>query len=131
MNVLMVEPGKAPYETQIGNDLRSMQGAVGGYIQAVYPFEQPVALVCCESGKLDGLPLNRALRDENGNVCDVVAGKFFLVGIGDEDDFTDLPHELAEQFTERFRQPELFAQVDGRIIAVPMPEEQVQNGMAY
>lgn len=46
MNVLMVEPGKAPYETQIGDDLRSMQAAVGGYIQAVYPFEQPVALVC-------------------------------------------------------------------------------------
>lgn len=46
MNVLMVEPGKAPYEMQIGNDLRSMQGAVGGYIQAVYPYEEPVALIC-------------------------------------------------------------------------------------
>ena len=55
MNVLMVEPGKAPYETQIGDDLQSMQALVGGYIQAVYPFEQPVALVCRESGKLDGL----------------------------------------------------------------------------
>mgnify|MGYP002312689673 FL=1 len=46
MNVLMVEPGKAPYEMQISDDLRSMQAVVGGYIQAVYPFEQPVALVC-------------------------------------------------------------------------------------
>ena len=45
MNVLMVEPGKAPYKTQIGDDLQSMQALVGGYIQAVYPFEQPVALV--------------------------------------------------------------------------------------
>ncbi len=131
MNVLMVEPGKTPYETQIGDGLQGMQEAVGGYIEAVYLYEEPVALICNEEGKLKGLPFNRALRDENGNVCDVVAGKFFLVGIGDEDDFTDLPHELAEQFTERFRQPELFAQVDGRIIAVPMPEEQVQNGMAY
>lgn len=63
MNVLMVEPGKAPYETQIGDDLQSMQALVGGYLEAVYPFEQPVALVCRESGKLDGLTLNRALRD--------------------------------------------------------------------
>ena len=46
MNVLMVEPGKAPYETQIGDDLQSMQALVGGYLEAVYPFEQPVALVC-------------------------------------------------------------------------------------
>ena len=29
MNVLMVEPGKAPYETQIGSDLQSMQTLVG------------------------------------------------------------------------------------------------------
>ena len=52
MNVLMVEPGKAPYETQIGDDLQSMQALVGGYIQAVYPYEEPVALIANESGKL-------------------------------------------------------------------------------
>ena len=68
MNVLMVEPGKAPYVTDIGNDLRSMQQAVGGYIQAVYPYEEAVVLVCNEEGKLDGLPLNRALRDEDGDI---------------------------------------------------------------
>jgi hypothetical protein len=130
MNVLMVEPGKAPYETQIGDDLRSMQAEVGGYIQAVYPFEQPVALVCCESGKLDDLPLNRALRDADGDVYDIVAGKFFIVGLG-QSDFTDLPHELAEQFAEQFRQPEIFMHVDDKIVAAPMPDEQVQGGMSY
>ena len=77
MNVLMVEPGKAPYEMQIGDDLRSMQAAVGGYIQAVYPYEEPVALICNEDGKMDGLPLNRALRDSDGDIYDIVAGKFF------------------------------------------------------
>ena len=76
MNVLMVEPGKAPYKTQIGDDLQSMQAVVGGYIQAVYPYEEPVALICCESGKLDGLPLNRALRDSDGDIYDIVAGIF-------------------------------------------------------
>ena len=77
MNVLMVEPGKAPYETQIGDDLQSMQALVGGYIQAVYPYEEPVALIANESGKLDGLPLNRALRDSDGDIYDIVAGNFF------------------------------------------------------
>lgn len=57
MNVLMVEPGKAPYVTDIGNDLRSMQQAVGGYIQAVYPYEEAVVLVCNEEGKLDACRL--------------------------------------------------------------------------
>ena len=77
MNVLMVEPGKAPYKTQIGDDLQSMQAVVGGYIQAVYPYEEPVALICNEDGKLDGLPLNRALRDADGDIYDIVAGRFF------------------------------------------------------
>ena len=130
MNVLMVEPGKAPYETQIGNDLRSMQGAVGGYIQAVYPYEEPVALVCNEEGKLDGLPLNRALRDADGDIYDIVAGNFFIVGLG-ESDFIDLPHELAEQFSEQFRQPEMFVREGDKIVAAPMPDEQVQGGMSY
>ena len=130
MNVLMVEPGKAPYETQIGDDLQSMQALVGGYIQAVYPFEQPVALVCRESGKLDGLPLNRARRDSDGDVYDIIAGNFFIAGLG-QSDFTDLPHELAERFAEQFRQPEIFIHVDDKIVAAPMPEEQTQGGMAY
>ena len=130
MNVLMVEPGKAPYETQIGDDLQSMQALVGGYIQAVYPFEQPVALACCESGKLDSLPLNRALRDSDGDIYDIVAGNFFIAGLG-ENDFTDLPHELAERFAEQFRQPEIFMHVDDKIVAAPMPDEQAQSGMSY
>ncbi len=130
MNVLMVEPGKAPYETQIGDDLQSMQALVGGYIQAVYPFEQPVVLVCCESGKQDGLPLNRALLDADGDIYDIVAGNFFIVGLG-QSDFTDLPHELAERFAEQFRQPEIFMHVDDKIVAAPMPDEQTQGGLSY
>ena len=130
MNVLMVEPGKAPHETQIGDDLQSMQALFGGYLEAVYPFEQPVALVCRESGKLDGLTLNRALRDSDGDIYDIIAGTFFIAGLG-ESDFTDLPHELAEQFAERFRQPEMFMRVDGKIVAASMPDEQVQGGMSY
>ncbi len=86
--------------------------------------------ICCESGKLDGLPLNRALRDSDGDIYDIVAGNFFIVGLG-QNDFTDLPHELAEQFAERFRRPEMFMRVDGKIVAAPMPDEQAQGGMSY
>ena len=126
----MVEPDKAPYEMQIGSDLQSMQAAVGGYLEAVYPFEQPVALVCCESGKLDGLPLNRALRDSDGDIYDIIAGNFFIAGLG-QNDFTDLPHELAEQFAERFRQPEIFLREGDKIVAAPMAEEQTLDEMSY
>ena len=86
--------------------------------------------VCNEDGKLNRLPLNRALRDSDGDIYDIIAGNFFIAGLG-QNDFTDLPHELAEQFAEQFRQPEMFMRVDGKIVATPMPEEQTQGGMSY
>ena len=39
MKVLMVEPGKSPYAAEIESGLKSLQAAVGGDIQAVYPYE--------------------------------------------------------------------------------------------
>ena len=44
MKVLMVEPGTEPYEKEL-NGLKEMQQAVGGLIQAIYPFEDKVAVV--------------------------------------------------------------------------------------
>ena len=66
--VLIVEPGKEPYVKEIASGLESLQHEVGGYIEAIYPYEDPVALVCNEEGKLEGLPLNRALRDKDSDI---------------------------------------------------------------
>ena len=66
--VLIVEPGKEPYVKEIDSGLESLQHEVGGCIEAIYPYEDPVALICNEEGKLEGLPLNRALRDEDGDI---------------------------------------------------------------
>ena len=124
MNVLMVEPGKVPYEKDIGDGLKAMQDAVGGYIQAVYPYEDPVALVCNEEGKIEGLPLNRALKTEEGEIYDIISGNFFICGIGEEN-FCSLSPDLAEKFKEEFKHPESFMRLCGKIVAVkePIPGE--------
>ena len=46
MKVLIVEPRKHPREAEIDGNLESMQKTVGGYLQAIYPFEDEIALVC-------------------------------------------------------------------------------------
>ena len=107
MKVLMVQPGEIPHETDIESGLGSLQAAVDGPIQAVYPYEDPVALICNEEGKFLGLPLNRALRDDTGEIYDIIAGNFLITGLGEES-FSDLPPDLLEKYKEQFLAPESF-----------------------
>jgi hypothetical protein len=118
IEVLMVEPGQYPRMERIGADLRSLQKAVDGDIQAVYPYDDAVALICGEEAKLEGKPLNRALRDEKGEIYDIVAGKFFICGLGEED-FASLPKELQKKYEDKFRQPEAFLKMGSKIKAIP------------
>ena len=97
MKILVVEPMKEPYEKEIQGTLEEMQAIVGGYIQAVYPFEDPVAVVCNDEGKLMGLPYNRLLKDDTGRPYDVLCGTFFVAGLGEEN-FTSLPDRLMEKY---------------------------------
>lgn len=126
MKVLMVEPGKIPQEADIEPGLRSLQAAVDGYIQAVYPYEDPVALICNEDGKLMGLPLNRALRDDTGEIYDIITGNFLITGL-DEENFSDLSPELMEKYKEQFLAPESFVQLGGKILAVKQPVPVAEN----
>ena len=118
IEVLMVEPGQYPRMERIGADLRSLQKAVDGDIQAVYPYDDAVALICGEEAKLEGKPLNRALRNEKGEIYDIVAGKFFICGLGEED-FASLPKELQKKYEDKFRQPEAFLKMGSKIMAIP------------
>ena len=122
MTVLVVEPRKEPYVKEIDPGLHSLQAEVGGDIGATYPFSDPVALVCNDEGKLIGLDLNRGLRDETGEIYDIMAGTFLVVGL-DGEDFASLSPELAQKYTEHFRQPEQFISLGGQIIAVPVEPE--------
>lgn len=122
INILVVEPGKKPYPKEIRSGLESLQKEVGGYIEVVYPFDEPVGIVCNEEGKLNGLPLNRALRDEGGNVYDILSGNFLVVGLGEED-FCSLTPEHMEQFSQKFETPEMFIRMNGKLVVLPMDEE--------
>ena len=121
MNVLVVEPGKKPYAKEISTGLESLQREVGGYIEAVYPYEEPAAIICDEEGKLNGKPLNRALRDTDGDIYDALAGTFLVVGLG-EDNFTSLSPELMDRFYQEFETPERFQMVNGKLIVTPVQE---------
>lgn len=108
-----------PYVKQIDNALEVLQREVGGYMQVVYPWFDKVGLICDEQSKLDGKPLNRALRDESGNIYDIIAATFLIVGLG-EDDFVSLSDELQEKFVNMFNTPEMFLYINGQLTVLPL-----------
>jgi len=117
MKVILVEPGKAARVTEIGEKLKDMQKVVGGLIQAIYPYEELVAIVCGDESKLNGEQPNRALYDDTGNLYDVICGTFFITGLS-EDNFASIPDELVDKFLGMFRRPEVFMQVNDRIMVI-------------
>ena len=118
IDVVLVEPGKPAVMAEIGSDLDSLQRAVGGSIEAAYFYDDPIALICNEEGKLNGMPLNRAVKDENGEIMDIIAGKFFICGLGDED-FASIPQELQDKYLKMFEKPETFLKIGHKVFAVP------------
>ena len=122
LTVLVVEPMKEPYVKEIDPGLHALQAEVGGDIATSYPFDDPVGLVLNDEGKLIGLDLNRSLRDEHGEIYDIVAGTFLVVGLGPES-FASLPPDMIQKYTEQFKRPELFASINGQIVSVPVESE--------
>lgn len=120
IRVLLVEPMKRPRLVTVEHTLENLQSLVGGCIEAIYPWDDPVGVVCDEDGIANGKEPNRLLTDDDGNPYDVLKGTFFICRLGKED-FCSISDEMAEKYTERFRWPELFARTaDGHVLWIRM-----------
>lgn len=101
MKILIVDPGKHPRPADIPHSLENMQKTVGGYIQAIYPWDDPVALICDEEGILKESEFNRLIVPETA-----IFGTFFICGLGEED-FADLSENLMDKYSARLRDPQI------------------------
>lgn len=100
MKVLVVEPLKECYVREVSG-LDDMQRIVGGDIEAAYPFQEPVAVVCNADGKNRGLTYNRPLLDKSGRPYDIICGTFFLAGLGAED-FVSLTDDQIRRYKKLY-----------------------------
>ena len=122
MTVISIESGMKPYVQDIESGLESLQREVGGDIQAIYPYTDAVAVIAADEGKLMGMPFNRALRDEDGHIYDVLVGKFLIVGLG-EDKFTSIPDELITKYTQIFETPEQLVKIGENNYILPAKDD--------
>lgn len=113
ITVLMVEPHRHPYLKTVEHTLENLQAMVGGYIEATYPWEDPVALVCDEDG------LSKPEQEWNRYIDDYhfIRGPFFICGL-DEEDFCDISGEMALKYAEMFWRSEWFERLDGHLMVI-------------
>ncbi len=98
MKVVMVEPNKPAYVTEIGSNFESLSRAVGGLIEPIYFLHDPDAVMVGNgAAKLLGMQGNRRFPEG------IVAGPFFICGDNGED-FCSLSDELCEKYVRQFAQ---------------------------
>lgn len=119
IKVVMLEPEKEAYAAEIDGSLHSMQKIVGGLIEAFYPFEEQVCIVCNEEGKINGLPLNRAVYGEDGQMVDIIAGTAFVCDCSGEQ-FDSLNDEQLTHYAKLFQYPQCFFRIANEIVAIPI-----------
>ena len=129
IRVLVVKPGKRPERVEIGAELEDMQRVVGGNIQEFQPFEDEVAIICNEEGKLEGLPPNRAIYSQDGEMVDIVAGTFFICDAPiSSETYQSLSEEQMKKYEEMFRDPEHFYRAgDGIRVQKAMPHKEMER----
>lgn len=104
MQIVYVEPHRAPYVSEIEYDISAEQRAVGGLIEIIGNGDGTL-LVCNDEGRLLGLEGNRRIRDGNS----IIAGPFFIVGDGGED-FRSLTESEVTRYMDRFKEIEDISQ---------------------
>ena len=126
MKVVILEPMKRARSEIIDGSLNGLQSVVGGMIEAVYAFDDAAAIICCESGKIDGLALNRALRTPDGLLYDIIAGTALIAGLG-MDDFTSLTDDQLNYYLHVFEYPEIFYRYGPTMVAFPLVDVNVES----
>lgn len=119
IKVIKVEPRKEPEVVMLKNEYKDLSAAVDGLIQVVYPYSDKVGLMLNDEGKLLGMEPNRSLKDEDGNIYDVIAGTFYVVGL-DEENFGSLSDELIEKYMKEFKQPYMYVQLGMGVLEIPI-----------
>ena len=128
IRVLMVEPGKKAYEKEIGTDLDDIYAAIDcECFGTFYPYSDLVVIVCDDEGKINGSRPNRAVYGENGEMVDIIFGKFFICDCSSSS-FKSLPDDMMEKYKKEFYYPERFINFNGEIAAVKFdPDKEVER----
>lgn len=102
MRALVCRVGQAPVVEEVDPGLKASQKIVGGYIESVCLSDDGVYLTCNEEGKIHGLPSNRPLMTEDGQVVDIIAGNFLVHRVDREGESCSLTDADIALYSRKF-----------------------------
>ena len=121
MKVVIVEPNEEAKIIEIEYTLEKMQETVGGLIEECKRFEDDAVIIANEEGKINGMPMNRAIKNKEGKIIDIICGPFFICYAPFESEsFLGLSDEMAEKYKEMFKTPEMFVKTVFGLSVFPM-----------
>ena len=121
-DAIVIRPGKLAEKVQIEGTYEEIRGIIQDDLEYFYPFpNDDVFIICAENGKIDNRPFNRAIVDDYGNVVDLIAGDFLIVGFDDENYDTgikSLSPDLMDRYYRKFKLPEMVVRTEQGIIII-------------
>lgn len=108
IQVVIVEPQKAPYKKTIPNNLDAMREIVGGWIEIVRMNDKTkngaeLIITLNEEGKLIDLPFNRNIVG-----FDILVGPFFISAANKQGDNVSLDDKTADRLIKQFSSMEVY-----------------------
>lgn len=117
---VLVETNQEPVIEKAFDVNDYFKNAVGGMRSEFYLKEDSVAIIFDNAAADRNIP-NRAFRDKDGRVSDVISGTFMIVGF-DGKDYVSLTREQIDRYSERFKIPDIIMRYNGELLAVPSNE---------
>lgn len=115
--IIVCEVGKEARVVSVENELEDLQNVVGGNIE-FYDLDDEISIICNEEGKINGMGLNRVIRDEKNKIIEVMAGDFIIVGSDYETgDIKSLTEEQIRKLIEKYKYPEHIYKINDEILA--------------
>ncbi len=103
VRAMILEPGKHAEVRFICP--KKIGEMLGGVPEMTEPFKG-ICIAVNEEGKIKGLPLNRSLVGEDGDIQDIYAGTMVILGYTDKEEICSLTDEQVVFLLAEFGEPE-------------------------
>lgn len=103
VRAMILEPGRHAEVRYICP--KKIDELVDGHPEFTVP-RKGICIAVNEEGKIKGLPLNRSLVDDDGDILDIFAGTMVILGCDAEEEICSLTDEQVVSLLAEFGEPE-------------------------